>query len=531
MATKRNRNNKGRKAAQALDYDATKTTGRRRRPSSRLAAEHVILPQYNRGLLLSTVQDQQRNAALAAWMIRRHLDYVSRFKFLFQHDNEPLMKKVNALFDWHAQPVNFDIAGRFGREQMFRMFEMEKTVSGDAAMIKLSTGHLQGIEADMIALPKIGKMRTDGKTYDPIPVDLLKRVSKDTGMVMDFAYPGRIAQFCICNRGHDGAQVSFDHLEDATNVIFDGYFTRLSSQVRGISPLSTAVNLLQDVYEGIDFNLAKAKLHALFGIAIMRDYTGWSDQQEVDGWGGASGITTGADENKAHNTTESTDGTKTISATVQAVKPSEMMLIDMDTKGRIETIESKTPSGEFVGFTTEVIRILLLALDIPYSAMNSAGSSFSGLIADQNLYEVSCRSKRDQNLWKRIEYSNWLIEREWESERWGLAALAAAAGIKSHQELAMLIEWVPAGFPWLQKLQEVQGDIKAISVGLDNPIDACKRRGVDFHENVLKTERAYKFAKAHDVPLMIGEPGQAAVAEVEEMQPSKPPATPQEERE
>jgi len=203
----------------------------------------------------------------------------------------------------------------------------------------------------------------------------------------------------------------------------------------------------------------------------------------------------------------------------------------MDTKGRIETIESKTPSGEFVGFTTEVIRILLLALDIPYSAMNSAGSSFSGLIADQNLYEVSCRSKRDQNLWKRIEYSNWLIQREWESERWGLAALAEAAGIKSPQELAMLVEWVPAGFPWLQKLQEVQGDVKAISVGLDNPIDACKRRGVDFHENILKTERAYKFAKAHDVPLMIGEPGQAAVAEVEEMQPSKPPATPQEERE
>ena len=234
-------NSKGRKAAQALDYDATKTTGRRRRPSSRLAAEHVILPQHNRGLLLSTVQDQQRNAALAAWMIRRHLDYVSRFKFLFQHDNQLLMNQVNALFDWHAQPFNFDIAGRFGREQMFRMFEMEKTVSGDAGMIKLSTGQLQGVEADMIAFPKIGRMRGDGKTYDPLPQDLLCRVHKDTGMVMDSGYPGRIAQFCICNRGHDGSQVSFDHLEDATNVIFDGYFTRLSSQVRGVSPLSTAI--------------------------------------------------------------------------------------------------------------------------------------------------------------------------------------------------------------------------------------------------------------------------------------------------
>ena len=48
-------------AAVRLDYDATKTTGRRRAPSTSVVAEHVMLPDSKRKKLLSTVQDQQRN--------------------------------------------------------------------------------------------------------------------------------------------------------------------------------------------------------------------------------------------------------------------------------------------------------------------------------------------------------------------------------------------------------------------------------------------------------------------------------------
>jgi len=199
------------------------------------------------------------------------------------------------------------------------------------------------------------------------------------------------------------------------------------------------------------------------------------------------------------------------------MKPNEMLMVDMDTKGRIDTIESKTPSAEFKDFTEFVIRLSMLALDIPYSAFNSATSSFSSMIADQNMYEVSCKWKREKNQWKRHEYSDWLLSSIWndESSEWPLRQVAQAAGINRLRELQSLIEWVPAGFPWLQKLQEVQGDIKAISVGLDNPIDACKRRGGDFFINIQKTADAYNYAESLGVPLMIGEPGQASIAAVE----------------
>jgi len=495
------------KKATQFDYDAVKTTNRRRKPTERLRAEHVILPDSKRKKLLSTVQDQIRNASTAAWMVRRHLDYVSKFKLQFRTGNEQLDDLVNRIFKWHAQPRNFDVAERFGREEMFRMFELEKVASGDAAMIKTNELKLQAIESDLIAYPSGGTL----------PKEISNEVDRDTGVVMDPAKPGRIAQFCICNRGKEGIAVNFDHLEEAENVIFDAYYTRFSSQVRGVSPLSTAINSIQDVYEGVDFNLAKAKVHALFGIALMRDYAGGStDQEEVYEWGGASGITQGLTES-ADGAPTSDAGTKQIESSLQEMKPNEMLMVDMDTKGRIDTIESKTPSAEFKDFTEFVIRLSMLALDIPYSAFNSATSSFSSMIADQNMYEVSCKWKREKNQWKRHEYSDWLLSSIWndESSEWPLRQVAQAAGINRLRELQSLIEWVPAGFPWLQKLQEVQGDIKAISVGLDNPIDACKRRGGDFFINIQKTADAYNYAESLGVPLMIGEPGQASIAAVE----------------
>jgi len=495
------------KKATQFDYDAVKTTNRRRKPTERLRAEHVILPDSKRKKLLSTVQDQIRNASTAAWMVRRHLDYVSKFKLQFRTGNEQLDDLVNRIFKWHAQPRNFDVAERFGREEMFRMFELEKVASGDAAMIKTNELKLQAIESDLIAYPSGGTL----------PKEISNDVDRDTGVVMDPAKPGRIAQFCICNRGKEGIAVNFDHLEEAENVIFDAYYTRFSSQVRGVSPLSTAINSIQDVYEGVDFNLAKAKVHALFGIALMRDYAGGStDQEEVYEWGGASGITQGLTES-ADGAPTSDAGTKQIESSLQEMKPNEMLMVDMDTKGRIDTIESKTPSAEFKDFTEFVIRLSMLALDIPYSSFNSATSSFSSMIADQNMYEVSCKWKREKNQWKRHEYSDWLLSSIWndESSEWPLRQVAQAAGINRLRELQSLVEWVPAGFPWLQKLQEVQGDIKAISVGLDNPIDACKRRGGDFFINIQKTADAYNYAESLGVPLMIGEPGQASIAAVE----------------
>ena len=500
-----------------FDYDAIAEKSRRRAPASasKLVAEHAILPASKRRRLLATVQDQIRNASIAAWMVRRHLDYVSRFRFQFRSGNENLDKLVSRLFDWHARPVNFDVAARMGREEMFRMFEAEKVTAGDAGLAKLMLNgapKLQAIESDLIAYPTSGKKKPPA-TYEAIDAKLLAEVDRDTGAVMSPNYPGRVAMWCICNRGWNGKSLSYDHLEKASNVIFGAYYTRLSSQVRGVSPLTVAVNTIQDLYEGFEWNLLKAKIHAIFGVALMRDYAGpTSDQEEVNMLGAAGGITTGQTENE-ETAAESDGGTKSITSSLQQLTPDSMMMVDMESKGRIDTIESRTPSSEFQDFSELMMRVAMLALDIPFSAFDSGSSSFSGMIADQNFYEVSCRWKREKNKWARQEYSDWLLGYAWEDAEWGLREVANAAGITRLRELQEAVEWIPSGAPWLQKLQEVEGDIKAIAAGIDNPQDICKRRGTDVFDNLRKTAEVYEEAKRLNVPLMIGEPGQAKVEE------------------
>ena len=120
-----------------LGYNATEDKGRRQAPSSRVKNESDVLTPKRRRRLQSTAQDQMRNHAILAWMVRKHLDYVSQFHIQTDSGKENVNLLLDRIFKWHGTPDNFDIARRFGRNEMFRMFELEKVVGGDAAIIKL----------------------------------------------------------------------------------------------------------------------------------------------------------------------------------------------------------------------------------------------------------------------------------------------------------------------------------------------------------------------------------------------------------
>ena len=223
-------------------YQAVQNKGRRQAPKSRVYHESEILTKTLRRKLQATAQDQARNQSLVAWMVRKHLDYVSKFHFSFRTGKDATDALVNRIFYWHGAPRNLDYLGRFGRDEMFRLFEMEKVLCGDAGLLKLPELKLQAIESDLIAKG----------TEAPKEVN-------NSGLVVDAK--GRVLQYAICNRGTNGAECKFDHLEPATNLIFDGYWNRFSSQFRGVSPLSTAINTVQDIHEALEFNLIKAKMH------------------------------------------------------------------------------------------------------------------------------------------------------------------------------------------------------------------------------------------------------------------------------
>jgi capsid protein len=462
-------------------YNATEDKGRRQSPTTRVRHEADVLTRPRREKLLATAQDQMRNHALVAWMVRKHLDYVSKFHFSFRTEIEEVDALVNRIFRWHGKPGNLDFMGRFGRDELFRMYEMEKVVNGDAGLIKLADLKLQAIESDLIAK---GAGAPDNVN--------------DSGLVVDDW--GRTLQYAICKRipGH-GSRIEFDHLEDKDNVIFDAYWTRLSSQFRGVSPLSVALNTVQDLHEAFEFSLVKAKMHALFGVAVMRDANG------TDGdFGGAGGASA-----------ETQDATATADGSTFDLDPRSINIVDLNPGEKIDILESKTPSGEFVEGSHLFIHIAMLALDIPVTSFDSRRSSFSARIADLNEYEVSADYKRTKNRYVRQEYSDWVIDTIWNdpSSPWPLRQVASRNGM-GKRDVQEMIEWVPSGSPWLDKYKQLQGDQLAIDIALDNSIDAARRKGQNVFENIDKQAKVIAYAKSKGVPLLMGKAGARSIDEI-----------------
>ena len=119
-------------------YNAVEDKSRRQAPMRRVRHEADVLKKYNRERLIATAQEQARNHALVAWMVRKHLDYVSKFHFSFRTGKPGLDRLVNSIFRWHGRPGNLDFGRRFGRDELFRLFEMEKVLAGDAGFHQIA---------------------------------------------------------------------------------------------------------------------------------------------------------------------------------------------------------------------------------------------------------------------------------------------------------------------------------------------------------------------------------------------------------
>lgn len=461
-------------------YNAVESKDRRQAPQRSVKHEHKVLTPEKRKKLQATAQEQARNHSLVAWMVRKHLDYVSKFHMSFRTDYTDLDNLVNRIFKWHGKPGNLDFGGRFGRDEFFRLFEMEKVLCGDAGMQKLDDLKLQAIESDLIAK---GTNAPDGV--------------HDSGLVLNEF--GHVKQYAICTRPATGNKPVHHHLADRDQMIFDAYWTRYSSQFRGVSPLSVAINTIQDIHESFEFNLIKAKMHALFGVAIMRDASG------TDGdIGGAAGAT---DETQSQEATAS-------GATFD-LNPRAVNILDMNPGEDVKVLESGTPSSEFVEGSHLFIHIAMLALDIPVTSFDSRRSSFSARIADLNEYEVSVDWKRTKNRYVRQSYSDWVCEEIWNDPDtpWPLRRVAERNGM-SLRDVQEAVEWIPSGSPWLDKYKQIQGDQLGIDIGLDNAIDAARRRGQNVFDNIRKQRQVIEYAREQGVPLIMGKSGDRTVAQI-----------------
>src|SRR5690606_28009674 len=316
--------------ARAWAYDATEPRGRRKAPPVRTGSEDKLLDASRRKKLIANARDLHRNFAIAAWMVRKHLDYVASFSFHCRSGNVDLDEQVeNFVAEW-SLPYNCDVAGRHRLSRMLRLLEARRTLDGDVGLLMLTNGQVQAIEGDRIRTPVGQTTLADGNT------EWIHGVRCNRA--------GRALAYAIHRRtGVDSYEL--ERIVAARHLHLLGYYDRID-QVRGVSPIATALNPLRDVYENFDYALAKAKISQLFAMAIYSEaQAGLGNHMPFEG----------QDEDE--------DGEPKYEVNFERGP----FKLELDPGDRAEFLESKTPSSEFQSFTESVISVGLKALDIPFS--------------------------------------------------------------------------------------------------------------------------------------------------------------------
>lgn len=468
-------------------YDAVASKGRRRPPRSDLRSEDWVLPSVKRRKLVATHRDIIRNFALAGWMIRCHLDYVARFHFQPKTGDPETDKALAKIVKRWSKAGNFETSGRFSRQQAMRISEARKVIDGDVFWMKIVSGLVQIIEGDRVLTPPGGV-----PTAVPYkPTDFVHGIAVDQ-------QTGRMKAACLCKRQRDGVFAAewggglggyvFERVVDAANIWQHACWetTCRVDQVRGISPLSSSSNSLQDVYEGVDLAFAKAKVAQMFGLIIFRqaveESEGWAARRASSFVGDEEGDGSGDSGQEAPPQEGEDDERYDVDP---GAGPFKLELKDRD---RAEFLHTNTPETELLNFMGFVTHLALLSIDLPLSFFDGSKVNYYGKKVDLQQYENSSKSKRESNQTLQEEWFEWRLAVAVAAGEPDVLALLASVG----GDVANIQgDWVPTAMPWIDKLRDIKADQLAIAGGQDSRVRVARRYGMDAHE-LAREEMAFE---------------------------------------
>lgn len=439
-----------------FDYDAADSSRNRKTRSTSLKSEDRHLPPQKRQALTAKARENARNFVVAAWAVRKHLDWVTSFRFQARTKDRGFNRDLQQFVEWWGRAANFDVAGRHGLRRYLRIAEARRTLDGDFFTMKLDDGTVQGIEGDRIRSSTANSGEDLSQFYHGV------RTNK----------AGRALAYALSSRTDTG--FLHERIIPARHLIPVGYYDRID-QTRGISPFAPALNGLQDVYEGFDYALAKAKLAQLIGLVIYSDAKYESmptvDAADSDGDG------------------ETDDERYEVQLGEGPFK------LELDGADRAEFIDPKTPSSEFKDYSMLMLQVALKALDIPYSFFDESFTNFYGSKGGILQYIHSCRPKRADLLDFLGALTAW---------RLAIAVTGDAPEIRLPRTMEwvdLAWEWIPSGArPW-DRHKEAQGVLAEIRSGTNSPQDACQELDRDYYANVDKIKEAMEYAAEAGVPL------------------------------
>jgi capsid protein len=328
-------------------YDAINPKQKRRSSGNTILSHDKALGTSERQQLIESARDINRNFAAGAYMIRKHLDYVSTFSFQPQTGDPSLDEDLATLMKWWSRPDNCDVGGRHSLHSIIRLAESHRTIDGDVFLLKLKSGHLQGIESD-----RVRNEAGLGVVYD---TDVSKADRVVHGIHVDRG--GRPVAFDVYSKDKNWTY-EFDRRIKARNIIHHGYFDGFD-QIRGVSPLAAAIPTFVDTLEMKEYARLKAKVSQMMALAITR-----------------------------------TKGP---------------VMLDLDPGDEANFLESKNPSTEFQSFITMSLQIASKALDIPWSFFDESYTNYSGSRIALLQYVKSAASKRESNQCMLDKITRWKI--------------------------------------------------------------------------------------------------------------------------
>lgn len=439
-----------------LGYDAVEDRPHRRKNPGITQSEDRELTAHQRKKLISGTRDIRRNFEIAAWAVRKHLDYVSSFSFRSKSGNPEWDRKVQEYIKERSKPQNCDAAGKKSLRKVIRLAEALRTVDGDVGLLKLADGRAQFIEGDRIKNP-------------PDQSDLVSNDRWTHGVKTNKA--GRALAYGIYRR--NGQRLEFERTIASSRMYLHGYFDR-ADQVRGISILATALNRMADTYDAMRHSLAKAKVLQLLGLVVQRK-------------------TNSEDEDDCELEEEAEDGEPKPSFKLDLDNGPFTMEIDVDDKASL--LQTNHPNNEFQTFMQSCISIALKAIDIPYFFFDESSLNFFGGKVALSNYLISCNDKREDN----IDLLNWWT-------RWQIG-MAVATGELNPAEFGLSWEdidgawrWIPRGIPWWDKGKEISGDILSVHSGFEDWSSIIEARtGQQFEDVIDRIAEEQQYIKGKGV--------------------------------
>lgn len=438
-------------------YDAAKESPRRKAPTSRLISEDEQQRDIDRRRLIGGTRELVRNFAVAAWAIRKHLDFVSSFTFQPITKDKGFAKAFSQWIAQRSQRENCDRARRHPLRRMVRMAEARRTLDGDLGLVKLRTREVQAIEGDRFRDPLSGVFVRDG------------RRQWRHGVKTDEA--GAALEYSVHRRKQGGG---FQHERNLSAdrlfwfACYDGHYR--FDATRGTSPVVSALNDLRDLYEAKDYARAKMKVAQLFGLVI------YSEAAESVG---------------VHEKYEDvdTDGDGEADAEKYEVDFGKGPIkLHLDPGDRAEFLDNKTGQTDFAAFAQLCIAVALKSLDLPLSMWDEAYTNYFGSKSAITLYLRSAKNKRQDVYELLTAWTDWQLRMVQLPEHRDEFDLPS--GMDWSDVIATGYDWIPDGMPWLDQAREIRGDIMAVAAGFTSRSRVVRERyGIGFNDILDELEQ------------------------------------------